>query len=67
VTDFPWLTTLAAVPLLGAVAVAALPKGRDLLAKQVALAVSLVPLAMTVWLGIRKLPPPTPQEVPAAM
>jgi len=25
VTDFPWLTTLAAVPLVGAVAVAALP------------------------------------------
>jgi NADH-quinone oxidoreductase subunit M len=52
VTDFPWLTTLAAVPLVGAVAVAALPKGRDLLAKQVAFAVSLVPLAMTVWLAL---------------
>ena len=51
-TDFPWLTTLAAVPLVGAVAVAALPKGRDLLAKQVAFAVSLVPLAMTVWLAL---------------
>ena len=51
-TDFPWLTTLAAVPLVGAVAVAALPKGRDLLAKQVALAVSLVPLAMTIWLAL---------------
>jgi NADH-quinone oxidoreductase subunit M len=52
VTDFPWLTTLAAVPLLGAVAVAALPQGRDLLAKQVALGVSLVPLAMTIWLAL---------------
>jgi NADH-quinone oxidoreductase subunit M len=52
VTDFPWLTTLAAVPLVGAVAVAALPKGRDLLAKQVAFAISLVPLAMTVWLAL---------------
>ena len=41
-TDFPWLTTLAAVPLVGAVVVAALPAGRDLLAKQVALAISLV-------------------------
>ena len=51
-TDFPWLTTLAAVPLVGAVAVAALPTGRDLLAKQVALAVSLVPLAMTIWLAL---------------
>ena len=44
-TDFPWLTTLAAVPLVGAAVVAALPAGRDLLAKQVALAFSLVPLA----------------------
>jgi NADH-quinone oxidoreductase subunit M len=52
VTDFPWLSTLAAVPLVGAAAVAALPKGRDLLAKQVALAVSLVPLALTVWLAL---------------
>jgi NADH-quinone oxidoreductase subunit M len=52
VTDFPWLTTLAAVPLVGAAAVAALPKGRDLLAKQVAVAVSLVPLAMTIWLAL---------------
>ena len=32
--DFPWLTTLAAVPLVGAVVVAALPSGRDLLAKR---------------------------------
>ena len=52
-TDFPWLTTLAAVPLAGAVAVAVLPKGRDLLAKQVALAVSLVPLVMTIVLSLR--------------
>jgi NADH-quinone oxidoreductase subunit M len=52
VTDFPWLSTLAAVPLVCAAAVAALPKGRDLLAKQVALAVSLVPLALTVWLAL---------------
>ena len=44
-TDFPWLTTLAAIPLVGAVVVAALPRGRELLAKQVALGVSLVALA----------------------
>ena len=50
--NFPWLTALAAVPLLGAVAVSLLPSGRDLLAKQVALAVSLVPLAMTIWLAL---------------
>jgi NADH-quinone oxidoreductase subunit M len=53
VTDFPWLTTLAAVPLVGAVVVAALPTGRDLLAKQVAFAVSLVPLALTIALALQ--------------
>jgi NADH-quinone oxidoreductase subunit M len=52
VTDFPWLTTLAVVPLVGAAVVAMLPQGRDLLAKQVALGVSLVPLAMTIWLAL---------------
>jgi NADH-quinone oxidoreductase subunit M len=52
VSDFPWLTVLAAVPLVGAAAVAALPSGRDLLAKQVALVVSLVPLGMTIALAL---------------
>jgi NADH-quinone oxidoreductase subunit M len=53
VTDFPWLTTLAAVPLVGAAVVAALPAGRDLLAKQVALVFSLVPLAMTIAIALQ--------------
>jgi NADH-quinone oxidoreductase subunit M len=53
VTDFPWLTTLGAVPLVGSVVVAALPRTRPLLAKQVALAVSLVVLALTVVLAVR--------------
>ena len=52
-TDFPWLTTLGAVPLVGAVVVAAIPRTRVLLAKQVALAVSLVVLALTVVLALR--------------
>ena len=47
-TDFPWLTVLGLVPLVGALIVAALPRGRDLLAKQLALAVSLVVLALTI-------------------
>src|SRR4026208_647233 len=46
--DFPWLSTLAAVPLVGAVVVAALPSGRDLLAKQAAVVIPPVPLAMTI-------------------
>ncbi|MGH8968747.1 MAG: NADH-quinone oxidoreductase subunit M [Actinomycetes bacterium] len=51
--DFPWLTTLAAVPLAGSVVVGSLPRGRELLAKQVALAVSLVVLALTVVVSLR--------------
>jgi NADH-quinone oxidoreductase subunit M len=53
VTDFPWLTVLGAVPLVGAVVVALIPRGRDLLAKQVALAVSLVALVLTIWVALQ--------------
>ncbi|WP_456599610.1 NADH-quinone oxidoreductase subunit M [Blastococcus sp. SYSU DS0616] len=47
-SDFPWLLAMIAVPAVGAAAVAALPRGRDLLAKQVTLAVSLVVLVLAV-------------------
>ncbi len=47
-TDLPWLTILGVVPLVGALVVAALPNGRDALAKQVALLVSLVVLGLTI-------------------
>ena len=47
-TDAPWLTLLGLVPLVGAIVIALLPRGRDLLAKQVALATSLVVLALTI-------------------
>ena len=47
-SDFPWLLLMIAVPAVGAAAVAALPKGRDLLAKQVTLGVSLVVLLLAV-------------------
>jgi NADH-quinone oxidoreductase subunit M len=49
----PWLTVLGAVPLVGAGVVAALPQGRELLAKQIALAVSLVVLALTVVMALQ--------------
>jgi NADH-quinone oxidoreductase subunit M len=52
VTDFPWLTTLGVVPLVGALVVAFLPAGRERLAKQLALAVSLVALAITVGMAL---------------
>lgn len=51
-SDFPWLTALAAAPLLGSVAVASMPSSRQLLAKQVALATSLVVMAMTVAMAL---------------
>ena len=44
----PWLTIIGVVPLAGALLVSLLPRGRDLLAKQVALVTSLVVLALTV-------------------
>ncbi|RBY93082.1 NADH-quinone oxidoreductase subunit M [Blastococcus sp. TF02A-30] len=47
-SDFPWLVAMIAVPAVGAAVVAALLKGRELLAKQLALAVSLVVLALAV-------------------
>jgi NADH-quinone oxidoreductase subunit M len=46
--DTPWLTILGIVPLIGAAVVALLPRGRDLLVKQVALVTSLVVLALTI-------------------
>jgi NADH-quinone oxidoreductase subunit M len=48
VSDFPFLLLMIAIPAIGAAVVAALPKGRDLLAKQVSLGVSLVVLLLAV-------------------
>ena len=47
-SDLPVLLAMIAVPAIGAAVVAALPKGRDLLAKQVSLAISLVVLLLAV-------------------
>jgi NADH-quinone oxidoreductase subunit M len=48
VSDLPFLLAMIAVPAIGAAVVAALPRGRDLLAKQVSLAVSLLVLLLAV-------------------
>jgi NADH-quinone oxidoreductase subunit M len=48
VADFPFLLLMIAVPAIGAAVVAMLPKGRDLLAKQLTLGVSLVVLLLAV-------------------
>ena len=51
--SFPWLTLLMAVPLVGAVVVAVLPKrGDGTLVKQLALAVSLVALVIAAVIGL---------------
>ncbi|WP_448610290.1 NADH-quinone oxidoreductase subunit M [Geodermatophilus sp. URMC 60] len=46
--DFPFLLAMIAVPAVGAAAVAALPKGREGTARQLALGVSLVVLLLAV-------------------
>jgi len=53
VTDFPWLTTLAMVPLVGALVVMAVPTTRTVHAKQVALGFSLVTLALTIAMSLQ--------------
>jgi NADH-quinone oxidoreductase subunit M len=50
---FPWLTTIGAVPLVGAAAVALLPPALARWAKHVALGVSLLTLALTVAAALR--------------
>lgn len=55
-TEFPWLTVIGAVPLVGSVAIATLPKRRELLAKRGALAVSVVALALTVAMAAQFRP-----------
>jgi NADH-quinone oxidoreductase subunit M len=53
VNDFPWLTVIAVVPFLGSVVVGLLPSGRELLAKQVALGISLVVLVLVVLMALQ--------------
>ena len=47
-SDFPWLTVIGLVPLLGALVLTALPRGAHHLHKMVALGTSLVVLALTI-------------------
>ena len=52
-TNFPWLTTLALVPLVGAAFLAILPASRADHAKKIALAFSLIPVAMVVAMALQ--------------
>ncbi|GAA1849266.1 NADH-quinone oxidoreductase subunit M [Actinomadura bangladeshensis] len=46
-SDFPWLSVLIGLPLVGALLLVAIPRERETLVKQFALGVSLVVLALT--------------------
>ncbi|MEO8105912.1 MAG: NADH-quinone oxidoreductase subunit M [Actinomycetes bacterium] len=50
--DFPVLSVLGLLPFAAALVVAVLPSGRELLAKQIALAVSLIMLGLTVAMAL---------------
>jgi NADH-quinone oxidoreductase subunit M len=50
--NFPWLTTVGLVPLIGAVVVAALPRTMAAAAKVVALAVSVLTFALVVAMAL---------------
>jgi NADH-quinone oxidoreductase subunit M len=52
VRDFPFLSVLTAVPLVGALVVAVLPRGRPDLAKRVALGWSLVVFVLAVFMWV---------------
>ncbi len=52
---FPWLTTLIAVPALGAFLTALVPSGRGKLAKQVALVTTLVTLVIGALISLQFL------------
>jgi NADH-quinone oxidoreductase subunit M len=49
--DFPWVTVVGAIPLVGLVAVLLMPRGRDEDAKRVALGASLVTLIASIWMA----------------
>jgi len=52
-SDFPWLTVLGLVPLVGAAIVLALPRSRPEAAKIAALGTSLVVLALAIAMALR--------------
>ena len=51
--NVPWLTALGALPLLGSLVVALLPRARASLAKQVALVFALATLALTILMALQ--------------
>ena len=52
-TEFPWLTAIGVVPLIGSLVVALLPKSKPTLAKQIAMFVSLLVLGMIIAMALQ--------------
>ena len=50
---FPWLTTLVALPAVGALLVALVPTGRDRLAKLLAVGVATLVLLLTIGASLQ--------------
>src|SRR6476620_4532525 len=61
-TDFPWLTVLWAVPMLGAAVIILLPSAARQFVKYAGVAVSLVVLAIAVALAVGFDPAGTPYQ-----
>lgn len=55
-TEFPWLTATCLLPAVGALVLALVPRGRGLLAKQVALVFAVATLALAILIGIQYSP-----------
>jgi NADH-quinone oxidoreductase subunit M len=51
--NFPWLTAIGVLPLVGSLVVAAIPRTRSVIAKQTALGFSLLTLALVVAVALR--------------
>ncbi len=60
------LTAMIVIPLLGSLVVAVLPRGRTLLIRRVALAISVVPLALTLIVWVRYVGGPLPEMIESA-
>lgn len=50
--SFPWLTTLALVPLIGSIVVAAMPERSDVLARKIGLVFALIPFVMVIAMAL---------------
>ncbi|MDQ1249656.1 MAG: NADH-quinone oxidoreductase subunit [Actinomycetota bacterium] len=50
--NFPWLTTLALVPLVGAIVIALMPERSELTARKIGVIFSVVPVFLVVAMGL---------------